>query len=208
MPDESSQEEAYDGTVGVTIPVNVTIEGKHRILDFSELEQVLRNAKVISQGECGCRKDRGDDACMPPMNGCFGIDEYARKGIEEMGERSITVEEALEAMRETYDAGLVHVVYTFKGNEEPNIVCSCCTCCCELLGVAAKVGYEDRIFESRYISTHDIDKCQNCGTCVDRCQFNARTLSDGKLVFDRGKCFGCGVCVKTCPAGAIDMAER
>lgn len=196
------------GTTGVTIPVNVTIEGKHRILDFSELEAILRNAEVISQGVCGCRKAKGEDACLPPMNGCFGIDEFAKKGIEEMGEKAITVDEALEAMRETYDAGLVHIIYTFKGNEEPNIICSCCTCCCDLLSVAARIGYEDRIFESRYISTHDKEKCRNCGTCVDRCQFSARGLTDGALIFESDKCFGCGVCVKTCPKGAIDMVGR
>ncbi len=202
------QEKGLGGTTGVTIPVNVTIEGKHKILDMSELEEILRNAKVISQGLCGCRKDKGEDACNPPMNGCFGIDDFAKQAIEEMGEKQVTVEEALEAMKETYDAGLVHMVYTFKGNNVPNIVCSCCTCCCDFLNIASKVGFSSDIFESKYITTHDEEKCRHCGTCQERCQFGARSIQDDVLIFEEDKCFGCGICLKTCPEGAITMVER
>jgi len=206
---ESEEGSGYEGTTGVTIPVNVRIEGKHKVLDLGELEKVLRNAKVISQGVCGCRKERGDDACMEPMDGCFGIDEFAKDAIDNHGEKEVSLEDALAAMERTYDAGLVHMVYTFKGNDQPNIVCSCCNCCCEFLIEAAKVGYSDQIFESKNISTHNSELCNDCGICVDRCQFGARTLVDGTLVYDEGRCFGCGLCVKPCPIdGTITMVER
>ena len=210
MTEEKTPEELekkLEGVKGITIPVNFTIEGKHRVLDLSELEEILRNAKVISQGECHCRKEKGDDKCKEPMDGCFGIDDFALEDIEKYGGKKISTEEALEAMERTHDAGLVHMVYSFDGKEEPDIVCSCCTCCCDLLGVAAKIGYSDHIFESRYISTHDEEKCKNDGICADRCQFDARNMSD-ILVYENDKCFGCGICVNTCPEGAITMVER
>jgi NAD-dependent dihydropyrimidine dehydrogenase PreA subunit len=201
-------EKELEGVKAVTIPVNFCIEGKHKVLDLSELETIFRNATVISQGECHCRKEMGDDKCREPMDGCFGIDDFAKDAIEKWGEKKTTVEEALEAMERTHDAGLVHMVYSFKGKEEPDIVCSCCSCCCGLLGVAAKIGFSDHVFESKFISTHDDEACQSCGTCGERCQFGARKILDDFLVYEKDKCFGCGVCVGTCPQDAIAMAER
>jgi electron transport complex protein RnfB len=201
-------EKKLKGVKGVTIPVNFVIKGKHRVLDLSELERILRGAKLISQGECRCRKDKGEERCMEPLDGCFGLNEFAKEDIEEWGGKQITVEEALEAMRRTHDAGLVHMVYSFKGREDPEIICSCCSCCCDLLGAAAKIGFSDHIFESKYKSTHEAEKCRQCGTCENRCQFGARHIQDGILIFERDKCFGCGVCVTTCPESAIAMVER
>lgn len=210
MAEENREEleKKLEGVKGLTLPVNVTIEAKQRVLNVSELEEILKKAEIISQGQCHCRIDKGDDKCADPMDGCFGLDDFAREGIEKYGEKAVSLEEALEAMKRTYDAGFVHMAYAFKGRAKPDIVCSCCTCCCELLSVAAKIGYSDHIFESRYVSTYDEGMCRLCGTCVDRCQFGARTIENGRLAFDEDGCFGCGVCVNTCPGEAIALAER
>ena len=85
MPEEESREELekkLDGVRGITIPVNYKIEGKHRVLDFTELEMILRSAELISQSECQCRKGVGDEQCMEPMDGCFGLNAYAKDDIE------------------------------------------------------------------------------------------------------------------------------
>jgi hypothetical protein len=39
----------------VTITVNKLIEGKQKILDLTSAEKLLKNASVISLGNCGCR---------------------------------------------------------------------------------------------------------------------------------------------------------
>jgi heterodisulfide reductase subunit A len=51
-------------------------------------------------------------------------------------------------------------------------------------------------------------QCRGCGTCVDICEFNAPSLSDGELgvavaFINKASCKGCGTCVAWCPSGAI-----
>ncbi len=205
-----TREELEKHTVGkmtaVPIPVNIGFVGTQMILDFSELEGILRSAKVISQGECGCRKRVGK--CIEPMDGCIGINDLAIELIESKEAKQITLEEALEAMKRTYEAGLVHMAYTFTGKEEIQYVCSCCSCCCHSLSAAIRFGYENHVFSSEYVAEQNQEKCASCGTCVDRCQFRARTLVDDNLEFLQERCFGCGLCVRTCPEDAITLIER
>ena len=45
-----------------------------------------------------------------------------------------------------------------------------------------------------------------CGTCVDRCQFEAIEVDDIAHI-DLDCCFGCGNCVLTCPSDALVLEE-
>jgi ferredoxin len=205
-----TREELEEHTVGkmtaVAIPVNISMVGTQRILDLSELEDILGSATVISQEECGCRKRVGN--CIDPMDGCLGINDLAIELIEKDNAKQITLKQALEAMQRTYDAGFVHMAYTFEGKDEIEYICSCCSCCCHSLSAAIRFGYEDHVFSSKYVADQDDNKCISCGTCVDRCQFKARTLPDDDLEFLQDKCFGCGLCIDTCPEEAISLVER
>jgi Pyruvate/2-oxoacid:ferredoxin oxidoreductase delta subunit len=205
-----TREELEEHTVGqmtaVTIPVNISMVGSQTILDMSELEDILRGASVISQEECGCRKRIG--SCIEPMDGCLGINDLAVELIEKDNAKKITLEEALKAMKRTYDAGFVHMAYTFEGKDEIEYICSCCSCCCHSLSAAIRFGYEDHVFSSKYVADQDDERCSSCGTCVDRCQFKARTLVDDNLKYIQEECFGCGLCVDTCPEEAISMVDR
>lgn len=210
MKKDWTREELEKDYVGkmkaITLPVNVSFSGKQKILDMRELKEILKEAEVIAQGECECRRRFGN--CIDPMDGCLGIGDEAIEWLEEKKAKRITVEEALEAMKRTHDAGLVHMAYIFEGKEGVQWICSCCSCCCHSLSAAIRFGYSDHVFSSKYIATQDSEKCSSCGTCIDRCQFHARKLVNDELVFLEEKCFGCGVCVDTCPEDAIAMAER
>jgi NAD-dependent dihydropyrimidine dehydrogenase PreA subunit len=190
----------------ITIPLNLKFTGVQKILDMSELREVLEQAQVIAQGECECRQRMGN--CIDPMDGCFAIDDEAVDWIASKKAKRITIDEALEAMKRTYDAGLVHMAFYLKENGKLTWVCSCCSCCCHSLSASVRFGYSDHVFSSKFIATQDSENCVACGTCVERCQFNARELVDDTLVFLKEKCFGCGVCVETCPGDAIEMIKR
>lgn len=205
-----TREELEKSIVGkmtaITLPVNVSMSGKQTVLEMSELDKILSDARLISQSECDCRKKVGK--CAEPMDGCIGIDGMAAEMIEDGCAKQITVEEALEAMRRTHDAGYVHMAYVFEGKDGVQFICSCCSCCCHSLSAAIRFGYEDHVFGSRYVAEQDEDRCDSCGVCVDRCQFRARTLVGDALEFRQDECFGCGLCVATCPEEAISLAER
>ena len=48
-------------------------------------------------------------------------------------------------------------------------------------------------------------KCTACGTCVEKCAFDAIYLDD-VAVIDEKKCVGCAGCIAVCPQGAIRNA--
>ena len=210
MKKDWTREELETDIIGkmkaVTIPVNISFKGKQKILDMSELGEILRNAKVISKQDCYCRKTLGN--CIEPMDGCISIDDEAIESIEKHGHEKITVEEALQSMKRTYDAGLVHMGYTFSGKDKVEVICSCCSCCCHTLSAAVRFGYSNHAFSSKFITTQNSENCKNCGICVKRCQFHAREIINDIMVFDKEKCFGCGVCLQTCTENAIELIKR
>jgi Pyruvate/2-oxoacid:ferredoxin oxidoreductase delta subunit len=189
----------------ITISTDIKMQGKQRILDLSEMERILRNAKKIAQHECSCRKEFGN--CIDPMNGCLTIDEEADDALKH-GSVEITVEQALEALKKTHEAGLVHMAYVFSEDDKIHNICSCCKCCCHSLSAALRFGYSDHVIYSTKIALQNQELCENCGACVDRCQFAARSFVDEKLQYESEKCGGCGLCLSSCPNDAISMVQR
>ena len=203
---EELEKEYVNTMTAVTIPVNMHIEGQQRILDLSEMRKILSEAEVISLGECGCREKL--KKCDAPLDVCIGLDKEAEDLIKKGSAKRANLEEALESLERSHAAGLVHIAYTFEGNEKPDVVCSCCSCCCHSLSALIRFGIPEAVIASTYVAVNNFETCINCGTCVERCQFKARRLENGKLVYNRARCFGCGVCVSTCPTKSISLMKR
>jgi Pyruvate/2-oxoacid:ferredoxin oxidoreductase delta subunit len=203
---EELEKEYVNAMTAVTIPVNIHLEGQQRILDLSEMKKILRDAKLISLGECGCRKKWKN--CDAPLDVCICLDTDAEDLIKEGLAKEITLEQALEALERSHEAGLVHIAYTFKGNEKPNIVCSCCSCCCHSMSALVRFGIPEAVVASKYVAVDNQETCTSCGTCIERCQFKARHSENGKLIYSKARCFGCGLCVDTCPSKSISLVER
>ena len=190
---------------GITIPVNVKVEGRTRIYEFQELSRIIEDATTLAQTECGCRTDMGN--CKNPKEGCIALDEHAEMWIREEIGRPISKEDALEALENGVRHGLVNVAYV-RDRGKADVICTCCECCCDSLGAMIRFGYSDQVLESRMIAVLDEESCTDCGLCVDACHFKARSMVDGRLVFDEGACAGCGLCVHVCEFDAIVMVER
>jgi heterodisulfide reductase subunit A-like polyferredoxin len=75
------------------------------------------------------------------------------------------------------------------------------------LNALLNFGYPDHVFSSNYIADQDQEKCINCGSCIDSCQFKARSINDSGLHFEPDKCYGCGLCLNACPEKAIVMTQ-
>ena len=189
----------------VTIPVNISIQGQQTVLDLSSVENILRRTEIITLEDCGCRVKW--HKCNAPLDVCLSLDDEARDAMKR-GARRISLAHALVVLKRSHEAGLVHLAYTFKGKEKPEVICSCCSCCCHSLSALVRFGIPDHVVASEYIASNNEETCDNCGTCVQRCQFHARQLVDDKLVFDQAKCFGCGLCVTTCPTKSIALVKR
>ena len=203
---EELEKEYVNTMTAVTIPVNIHIEGQQRILDLSEMEKILRDAKLISLGECGCRKKLKN--CDAPLDVCISLDNDAEDMIKKGLAKKASLEEALEALGRSHAAGLVHIAYTFEGDEKPEVICSCCFCCCHSMSALVRFGIPDAVVASKYVAVNNQETCINCGTCAESCQFKARHLENGKLTYNKARCFGCGVCASTCPTKSISLVKR
>jgi Pyruvate/2-oxoacid:ferredoxin oxidoreductase delta subunit len=204
--EEELEREYVSKMTAVTIPVNIRIKGQHRILDLSEMKKIITESRLISLGKCGCRKDM--KRCNAPLDVCISLDKEAEDMIEKGLAKKANLEEVLKALERSHTAGLVHIAYTFEGNEKPDVVCSCCSCCCHSMSALVRFGIPDAVVMSNYVAVNNQEACTNCGTCVGRCQFKARRLENGKLTYNRDRCFGCGVCVSTCPTKSISLVKR
>jgi len=189
----------------VTIPINISIQGQQQVLDTSAAEKILKNAKLITLEDCGCRIRW--KKCNAPIDVCLSINGEAQDALKR-GAKPISVQKALKVLERSHKAGLVHLAYIFKGKEKPEIICSCCSCCCHSMSALVRFGIPDHVIASEYVASQNEETCENCGTCVERCQFNARKLVNDNLHFTKEKCFGCGLCVSTCPTNSISLVKR
>jgi Pyruvate/2-oxoacid:ferredoxin oxidoreductase delta subunit len=203
---EEIQRKYVDTMVAKTLPVNMKMEGQTNIYDFQQVKQLLANARLISIGNCDCREKV--QGCDNPIDVCISIDREAELLVEKAIARKVTLDEAMAVLRKSHEAGLVHISYTDIGEPKPFIICSCCACCCHSLAGLIRFQIPDAVVAANHIAQQDHEICVDCGTCVNRCHFQARTLKNGRLIYDLTKCFGCGVCVSTCPTAAISMIER
>ena len=191
---------------GTTVPVNVKIEAEQHVLNMEQVQRILSTAHTISVMDCYCRLTYGH--CDAPINVCLDLNEVAEKHIAEFGAKKISFDEALGILEQTHEAGLVHMAYGHGDLYEPgviNSVCSCCTCCCGVLSGVLRFGMFPHLLTSHATVVTDQSTCIDCGDCVDRCQFGARDMDAGSLVFDTQRCYGCGLCISTCPTYAITL---
>lgn len=198
---------ATHNLTGRTIPVHIEIEATQVVLAQPEMRELLVSAEAIAVGNCECRQEEGN--CDHPLEACLSLDTEAREKIADRGWREISLEDALELLGDTYRLGLVHLAYR-RGDGGVGFVCSCCTCCCWPLNGLKRFDYHDAITESAYVASYDEMKCIGCGTCADRCPFEAfgQRADEEKAAFVPDRCFGCGLCVSTCPSGAIAFEPR
>jgi NAD-dependent dihydropyrimidine dehydrogenase PreA subunit len=198
-----------DWKIAITIPVNMEIEAEHKILNLDEAICYLDGAKDIYKLDCICRTMMGN--CDSPKETCIAWD--SAKALldtdiyKNQNAKLISKKEAIETLKMSHDSGLVHMAYAMW-DDKVNRICSCCSCCCAVFSSVLDYSMFPELITSEMISVTDMNVCGRCGTCVDRCQFEAREIIDGTLTMNVDLCYGCGVCVTTCPNEAISLVYK
>ncbi|MFC2095581.1 DUF362 domain-containing protein [Candidatus Bipolaricaulota bacterium] len=190
------------------IPVDLAIPFEVEIFPYERASAVLDRAKSWGVRDCICRVQKKliGQACDHPVENClmFAPVENAFEGSEDI--RPLSKEEALDVLRDAEKAGLVHSSANYRrGN---TYICNCCTCSCGVMRGIAEFGIQTAVARSAFRAVVETEKCVGCGTCLERCQFGALSLSDGKAQIDPDRCAGCGLCVTTCSVEAIRLERR
>lgn len=196
----------------VTIVINKPIQGHvERIVPTQQVKDIIMKFDEIALGHCFCRhyKDIAGKPCKQTdeRESCFTFGKSARYTAKQGFARMITREEALDVLRRSEEAGLVHKAYhpNFNSSKDETSICNCCKCCC---ANSVRNMFVPIVNETNYLTKISKDLCTGCGTCVEKCHTDACYIGDdGKADRIEERCIGCGVCAAFCPEEAISLIE-
>jgi Pyruvate/2-oxoacid:ferredoxin oxidoreductase delta subunit len=184
------------------IPVRKAIPLESHVLPYEQAAEIAGQARRIAVQPCPCRKR--ERKCDSPIETCIAFDELAEYAIYRQTGRELDTIEALAILKRCAELGLVHQT---ANTDKPDVICSCCDCCCGVLSPVLHFGMDQVTSKSRFRSAIDYELCVDCMACIDQCRFGALEDVDGKLVAYQEKCYGCGQCVTVCSPEAIVLIE-
>ncbi len=189
------------------IPVEAALEDKNQILHYESVKEIIDSAEKIAVTKCTCRVV--DGSCGQPIEVCLQLNRAADYSITRGTGREIDKAEAMDIIKKSEEAGLVHV--TMNTDHIDHYICNCCHDCCIGLRVMRSKEGAKFVAPSRFQAVIDEDECIGCESCLERCYFDALSMNeDGdepKAVVNTEKCVGCGLCAVVCPSDAIHFNE-
>ena len=192
------------------IPVGQSLEpGLQAVFPHHMMDSVIEQAEVFAVCHCSCRiayalNGRG---CEHPTEVCMKFNDMARYVIERGFGREITKQEALEIVKKSEEAGLVHFVDNTEGDIQHN--CNCCGCACWNVGsIKRRKIPRDVLMAVYFVRETDEDECTGCGECVEACPVDALEMDGDFPRVDTEWCIGCGVCATVCPSDAVRIVLR
>lgn len=195
-----------------TIPIGLSVSAPRHVATYDDIRSLVVSSKgPLAILRCICREEsrlEGKPCRMTSrMETCLAMGDMASSILRRGHGREITAGEALEILRRNEEDGLV----LQPANErQPEFVCSCCGCCCGMLGFQKALPNPADFWAANHLALVDSTACTGCGVCLERCQVNAVSLTgpDGRAVVDGRRCIGCGLCVPTCPSRAITLVLK
>jgi NAD-dependent dihydropyrimidine dehydrogenase PreA subunit len=185
-------------------------EGEREIVyPYDTMEKIVGQARRFAVAHCTCRMARRllGRECGHPLEVCMKFDDLADYLIEHGLGREITREEALEVVRVSEEAGLVHFVDNCAGDLRHN--CNCCGDACWNVGnIRRRRIPRDLIMATYFLRETDKDGCSGCGVCAEICPVACVEMVESLPVIDDQWCIGCGVCVHKCPENAARLRVR
>ncbi|MBI3954167.1 MAG: 4Fe-4S binding protein [Chloroflexi bacterium] len=197
------------------VPAYLAIKDNPNLLPDEDIRMLLKAQRLIAVVSCSCRKRAlamGRE-CEKSVDGnCFLFGRGAEYALSRDSGRALSYEETLKIIEQNEEDGLIHS-WPNSRVLQVGTLCSCCYDCCVDWERLTKNGVDigRRWAKSRYQATVDLEKCDGCQICVERCQFDAVEMvkvpgsKKLKAEVDAEKCFGCGVCFLKCEPQAIAM---
>lgn len=187
------------------VAVEKSFSSKSRVHPFEEVRHLIEQANFIALAQCACRVSL--EKCDKPKDVCLIFDGAAEFLVERGYARKASKEDAIDALRRSDEAGLVHT--SNNSQDRATVICNCCPCCCTVLRGRTELNHPHAFEPSRFEAKVDASSCTGCAICAEeRCPMKAITMMDNVAVIDASRCIGCGLCVTGCTAGAISFSER
>jgi ferredoxin len=190
------------------VPINEDVRVGMEVRPFESASEIVHHAQAWGVLDCICRTQKAliGEGCAHPVDVCMVLAPIAGVFDHHPVIRPLTEQQALDTLKRSAEAGLVHCV---SNSQEGNAyICNCCTCSCGVLRGMAELGLANVVARSAFLSQVDADLCQACQTCLPACQFDALTLGDLVMTVSSRRCVGCGACVSVCPEAAMSLVRR
>jgi Pyruvate/2-oxoacid:ferredoxin oxidoreductase delta subunit len=191
------------------IPVDRKIKAENRIHTYHQVASYIEKYQPLAVCTCFCRHEakliNEKDNCGKPDEVCMQFGMGAQFVIDRKMGRQISKEEALEILKKSEKAGLVHAAIN---RQEIDFLCNCCGCHCMILKTALAQPKPGVALNSGFKPLHDSGICTKCGICAERCPTEAISISDDLWELNLDRCIGCGVCATGCDFEAIVLVER
>ncbi len=188
------------------IPVSQSVSAEMAIMPYEQAEAIIRRQSKIVVSPCICRREHQmmGKGCGKPLEVCLSFGAGAHFYEENGLGRGISQDEAVALLQVGLDAGLV----LQPGNaQKPANICMCCGCCCQILKNLNALDQPARAVASNFFAAVDAELCTACGSCADRCQMRAITITDNARI-DPERCIGCGLCVTACDFEALRLVPK
>jgi len=182
------------------LPIQETVESASSIFTFEECSKIIEEAEKVAVVKCPCRISQ--QHCDKPLEACIQINRGAAYALDRGHGREVSKEEAMTILKQCEEAGLVHMV---ENRSKGNVICNCCSCCCEMFRLVTHTKKKWILAPSRYVAAVN-DTCTACGSCLEICPVEAITINE--LAEINGDiCLGCGLCATACPEDAIQLKQ-
>jgi len=197
------------------LPVQESIPVGSKILPYEDIEKIIDNAEVLSLMECACRArlemvNRRHCIDKFPLETCIGVNQGGQYVIDRGKGRELSKDEAKELIKKFNKMGLVQTTENFQDGPHM-ILCSCCPCCCNLLGGITKSGWNNprAIAATNFIAQiKDRSRCKKCKQCLQKCPFTAISFDDSdEIIINPEKCMGCGICIANCENDVLELVR-
>jgi len=195
------------------IPIHKSLNPAQNIATYDQIREIVDRTKDrIGVTKCICKTGRDliNDSCKVTdrREVCMGFrdfhDTYSRQGWG----RTISKEEAMEILDQNEKDGLLLIGATMQ---EPQYVCSCCSCCCGIIEMMKFMPRPADFSASNFYAKLDTESCNGCGKCIRRCHMEAIEFNDTEkkaTAIDTKRCIGCGLCVASCKTGSITLQKK
>jgi len=190
------------------VPVEEAIPNEIEVFPFEKASQILDGAKSWAVRDCICTVQRSliEKACDRPVETCIVFSGHENAFANSKVDRALTKDEAIEILRVSEDAGLVHSTGNYRDGR--NYICNCCSCCCGVLRTLTEFGVPTAMAHSDFRCAVDPDLCIGCEACLEECKFEALSMNEFVVEIENSKCLGCGLCISSCPEEALALERR
>ena len=215
---ESLGKEVHSGGIAISRTLPAIKAPKENVLPFEDAVELVKNAPAPAIIPCSCRTafrncDDPIRVCIPLSVGTPTPREDGTPVIDPhhfVGDvsriRPAPVDEVVESLKMSADAGLVHLTMNFQ--DEPWFICNCCPHACALMrGLTTWKGV-GAVAPSSFWSVLDGDLCNGCGNCEPRCPVDAIKMVDDLPEISHELCLGCGQCTFVCAPDALSLQKR